>query len=153
MANKKSDVKSKLEFIKVLEDRGFKAEVVSAPADIKAEKDGVTWFFEIKMTKRKDDYFGAATLTEWRQALADPDHFRFVVAKTNDEESEFEFIEYSPDEFLEFSTIPPFKIFFNISFDEKKVKRSGKKASRVAKMSKDNFRILDEAFKSLKLGD
>ena len=62
MANKRSDVNAKNEFVKLLQDRGFEASVVSKPADIIATKDGQTWYFEIKMTKRTDDYFGAATL-------------------------------------------------------------------------------------------
>ena len=55
MANKKSDVKAKKEFVKLLKNRGFEASVVSKPADISATKDGQTWYFEIKMTKRKNN--------------------------------------------------------------------------------------------------
>ena len=62
MANKKSDVKAKTAFVEHLKERGFDAKVVSKPADILATKDGQTWYFEIKMTKRTDVYFGAATL-------------------------------------------------------------------------------------------
>ena len=36
MPNKKSDVKAKTEFVKILRERGFEATVVSSPADIKA---------------------------------------------------------------------------------------------------------------------
>ena len=141
MANKKSDVKAKNEFVKVLQGRGFSARVVSKPADIMATKDGQTWYFEIKMTKRADTYFGAATLTEWKQAVADPEHFRFVVAKTNDEESEFEFLEYTPEEFMRFSTIPPFKVYFNINFDG-----SNRKTLKATRLTRENLAIMSECF-------
>ena len=145
MPNKKSDVKAKTEFVKILRERGFEAAVVSSPADIKATKDGQTWYFEIKMTKRSDVYFGAATLTEWRQALADPEHFRFVVAKTNEEESEFEFLEYTPEEFMKFSTIPPFKVYFNIYFDG-----SERKTRKATKLTKENLEVISECFDRIK---
>lgn len=141
MPNKKSDVKAKTEFVKILRDRGFETAVVSSPADIKATKDGQTWYFEIKMTKRADVYFGAATLTEWRQALADPEHFRFVVARTDETEEVFEFIEYTPAEFMEFSTIPPFKVYFNIYFDGRE-----RKTRKATKLTKENLEVMSECF-------
>ena len=144
MANKKSDVKAKKEFVKLLNSRGFEAYIVSKPADIVAKKDGQTWFFEIKMTKRTDVYFGAATLTEWKQAIADSEHFRFVVAKTNEEESEFEFLEYTPEEFMKFSTIPPFKVYFNIYFD-----RSERETRKATKLTQDNLEVMSECFERI----
>jgi len=150
MPNKKSDVKAKTEFVKILHERGFDAAVVSSPADIKATKDGVTWYFEIKMTKRNDVYFGAATLTEWRQALVDPEHFRFVVAQTNDTEEIFEFLEYSPEEFMEYSTVPPFKIFFSIDLVNRGKKRKSTKAVR---LTKDNIEVMDRCYEEIKQGN
>ncbi len=147
MANKKSDVKAKAEFVKCLQDRGFEASVVSKPADIMATKDGQTWYFEIKMTKRRDVYFGAATLTEWEQAVADPEHFRFVVAKTDDEEKEFEFLEYTPEEFMNFSTVPPFKIFFNINFDG-----SVRTSKTATSLTHENLKIMSDCFDRIKKG-
>lgn len=141
MTNKKSDVKAKTEFVRRLQDKGFNASVVGKPADIVATKDGETWYFEIKMTKQTDVYFGAATLTEWKQAVADSEHFRFVVAKTNEEESEFEFLEYTPDEFMKFSTIPPFKVFFNINFDG-----SERKPRRATILTRENLEVISECF-------
>lgn len=149
MLNKKSDVKAKAAFVKVLEERGFQAKVVSKPADIVATKDGQTWYFEIKMTKQKEAYFGAATLTEWEQAMADPSHFRFVVAKTDETESEFEFLEYTPEEFMAFSTIPPFKIFFNINFgDTTSRKGTGRKSNR---LTPENLEIMRRCFEEIRL--
>ena len=145
MKNKKSDVKAKAAFVKHLQENGFEAAVVSKPADIVATKDGETWYYEIKMTKRTDVYFGAATLTEWKQAVADPDHFRFVVAKTNEEESEFEFLEYTPEEFMKRSTIPPFKVYFNVNFDG--TVREPKKATA---LTHENLNIMSECFDKIK---
>ena len=147
MANKKSDVKAKKEFVKLLKNKGFEASVVSKPADIMATKDGQTWYFEIKMTKRADVYFGAATLTEWKQAIVDPNHFRFVVAKTNEEESEFEFLEYTPEEFMKFSTIPPFKVYFNINFDG-----SERKTRKAKKLTQENLELMSECFDRISEG-
>ena len=145
MINKKSDVKAKAAFVKHLQDNGFEAAVVSKPADIVATKDGETWYFEIKMTKRTDVYFGAATLTEWKQAVTDPDHFRFVVAKTNEEESEFEFLEYTPEEFMKFSTIPPFKVYFNINFDG-----TVRKKMKATALTNENLAIMSECFDKIR---
>lgn len=145
MINKKSDVKAKAAFVKHLQDNGFEAAVVSKPADIVATKDGETWYFEIKMTKRTDVYFGAATLTEWKQAVTDPDHFRFVVAKTNEEESEFEFLEYTPEEFMKFSTIPPFKVYFNINFDG-----TVRKPKKATALTQENIAVMSECFDKIK---
>ena len=149
MENKKSDIQAKNAFVQVLNNRGFTARIVKAPADIIAEKDGQTWYFEIKMTTHADKYFGAATMTEWGQALSDSDHFRFVVA-IDLGRGKWEFKEYTPAEFMAFSSIPPFKVYFNIHFDEKPKKRS--RESKAVKMSEDNFYKLSKAFGSLSRG-
>lgn len=149
MKNQKSDVNAKSAYVDYLKSNGFEASVKSTPADIIATKDGQTWYFEIKMTKRQDVYFGAATLTEWQQAIKDPDHFRFVVVKTNEAETEFEFIEYTPAEFMEFSTIPPFKIFFNINLDgPSRIKRGGK----AVKMTAEKLVMINKCYEELKRG-
>ena len=70
---------------------------------------------KIKKTTKADNYFGAATLTEWAQAIKTPDHYRFVIAKTDASEEEFSFVELTPAEMMEYSTIPPFKVYFNIA--------------------------------------
>ena len=129
MSNK-SDIRAKEAFRQhLVENQGFDtADIVSAPADIKAVKDNETWYFEIKKTT-KHKYFGAATETEWKQAFADPDHYRFVVALTDEKEESFEWFVYTPMELLQVSTIPPFKINFNINLDipvsEQKCSRRG----------------------------
>ena len=129
MSNK-SDIRAKEAFRQhLVENQGFDtADIVSAPADIKAVKDNETWCFEIKKTTKRK-YFGAATETEWKQAFADPDHYRFVVALTDENEEHFEWFVYTPMELLQVSTIPPFKINFNINLDipvsEQKCSRRG----------------------------
>lgn len=110
-AQQKTNVKAKQAYVNKLNANGFAASVTGSPADITAEKGGVTWYFEIKMTCHADRYFGAATQTEWRQAFKDPDHFRFVVIITDEADENYEFIKYAPAEFMAFSTIPFFAFF------------------------------------------
>jgi hypothetical protein len=148
----KSDVKAKEAFCEELKRRGFDSvRIVQSPADIEARKDGQTWYFEIKKTAQEKSYFGAATQTEWEQAFENPEHFRFVVARTNEIESYFDFIEYTPEEFLEFSSIPPFKVFFNINFSNPKgKKKTNRKKTKSLEMTYKNFKKLSEFFKKLK---
>jgi hypothetical protein len=150
MANKKSDVKAKKAFCDELLKRGYDtAEVVSSPADIRATKDEVEWFFEIKMTRRDDDYFGAATETEWAKAFEDPEHYRFVVAQTDENDSFFKFIEFSPEEFMRGCTIPPFKIYFDVNMVTGRM-QDRSKSMRATALTKERFEHLHEAYKSLK---
>ena len=149
--NKKSDVSAKSAFCKVLlEERGYSsAEVTASPADITAINDGVTWDFEIKMTKRTDTYFGAATATEWEQAFRDPDHYRFVVAVTDDEELNFKFLEFTPHEFMKACTIPPFKIYFNIDLLTGQPKQAKHREGTVS-LDEKTFSLLNDVYTKLK---
>ena len=149
--NKKSDVLAKQAFIKELETRGFQARVTGAPADITATRDGQTWYFEIKMTHRTDRYFGAATMTEWKQALKDSAHYRFVVVKADEADAVFDFKEYSVEEFMQYSTIPPFKVYFNVPVDGSEAplrKRGGE--TRAVLLTKEGFHKLMACYESLK---
>ncbi|MDD3014291.1 MAG: DUF3883 domain-containing protein [Candidatus Gastranaerophilales bacterium] len=111
----KSDVRAKKAFIVYLEKQGYTgARIISQPADIEAWKDGERYYFEIKMTKQTKSYFGAATTTEWNAAIENQGRYFFVIAVTNKDEKQFQFKIFTPEEFLIFSSIPPFKIFFNI---------------------------------------
>ena len=66
----KSDVKAKEAYINFLLSHGFdEANVTARPADITARKNGETYYFEIKKTSKEKLYFGAATLTEWSEAV------------------------------------------------------------------------------------
>ena len=149
MRNKKSDVAAKQAYVNKLNAEGFQARITGSPADVTAEKDGETWFFEIKMTHQEDRYFGAATQTEWAQALKDPEHFRFVVAIADEADEHFRFIEYTPAEFMAFSTIPPFKVYFNIDFTGKPKKKS-KREKKSVSLTEENFRRLNESYNALK---
>jgi len=127
--NKKSDLQAKLAYKAELEKRGYtNVRIVKSPSDIIAEKDGKDYYFEIKMTKQKNKYFGAATLTEWAQAYATPNNYTFVVVQTDDLEENFIFTEYTPEEFMKHSTIPPFKIFFNVKLNGDTPKRKTRSA-------------------------
>lgn len=148
--NNKSDVSAKEAYVKELQKQGYNAQIVKAPADIIAEKEGQKWYFEIKKTSHADKYFGAATMTEWKQALEDPAHYRFVIAIELGEDK-WDFKEYTPAEFMEYSTIPPFKVYFNIDFSDKG-KKSKKGKSNAVKMSQDNFRKLTETYEQLNRG-
>lgn len=149
MGNKKSDKKAKEAFIQYLKQNGYQnAEVKSSPCDILAEKDGEKWYFEIKMTTKNDVYFGAATMTEWRQAFKTPDRFRFVIAIVDEsQDNGFRFIQLTPQEMMQVSTIPPFKVYFNINLqnlDNEKGKKSAKK--KALRFTEDVFETLSEAF-------
>lgn len=147
-SNNKSDVKAKAEYVKCLKDNGYSnPTIIASPADITAEKNGYTWYFEIKKTSQKKKYFGAATLTEWIQALKDPDHFRFVVARESTEGT-FAFSEYTPSEFMEVSSIPPFKVFFNI--DLRKTTQTAPRGSRSIKATEERLHYLSKVFSDLK---
>lgn len=152
--NKKSDVAAKQAYVAFLEKKGYTAHIASSPADIVAEKDGKIYYFEIKMTKTSKDtaYFGAATLTEWHQALLSPDNFKFVVAYTDDEEKDFTFKEFTPDEFMNFSTIPPFKIFFSIPAPcGKSISKKWKKGTRTSiAATKEILMHLDDIYQNMK---
>lgn len=127
------------------------AEIVKSPADIKATKDGETWWFEIKYTTAKDSYYGGSTETEWEQAFNDPDHFRFVIAQTNKSQTKFGFTEYTPDEFIQFCTIPPFKVFFNINLEENIVnKKHFNSEKKSIAFSQESFRKIHDVFTKLR---
>ena len=147
--NKKSDVLAKQAFIKELETRGVQARVTGAPADITATRDGETWYFEIKMTHRTDRYFGAATMTEWKQALKDSAHYRFVVVKADETDTVFEFKEYSVEEFMQYSTIPPFKVYFNIDLQGES-KRKRRKNNGAVSFSEMFFEKMLKLYKEMK---
>ena len=146
--NKKSDNKAKNAYKKYLEKKGFyDVKIVSSPSDIIAKKGGKIYYFEVKMTKRKRIYFGAATLTEWMQAFKTPDNFKFIIAITNDNEDSFDFIEYTPKEFMEYATIPPFKIYFNVNLKDKTLL---KKRRSAIPLTKKTMKLLTNLFEKLK---
>jgi hypothetical protein len=117
--NPKSDVLAKRAFIThLLLERGFdEARVTRRPADVTAIKGGQVYYFEIKYTSQVATYFGAATLSEWEAALEFEEFYRFVIAMKTD--TGWTFREFTPAEFIQFSYIPPFKVFFSVPIDTK----------------------------------
>ena len=111
--SRKSDLEAKSAFASILRKRGYDpVEITSKPADLTAYRGKRKFYFELKFTSQVERYFGAATLTEWREAARAPSSYRFVVAMRKGRKWCFE--EYTPKEFMSFSYIPPFKIFFNL---------------------------------------
>ena len=145
----KSDKKAKDAYIVHLKSNGYEnVKVINSPVDISAEKNGETYYFEIKMTKKKTKYFGAATLTEWVQAFEPPNHFKFVIAKTDEKEETFEFMEFTPEEFMKHSTIPPFKIYFNINLEGD----SKNELRRTAiQLTEATMKLLSEFYNAIKI--
>jgi len=127
----KSDIEAKQKFKEYLLGSGsfVDVQIVKSPADIIAKKhnDPKPYYFEIKKTdienrKNKNNYFGAATLTEWACAWENESRFKFVVAYKNNQDWNFK--EYTPSEFVQFCDIPPFKVYFNIPLDENKIRKT-----------------------------
>ena len=145
----KSDKKAKDAFVNELLLRGYSdVKITKDPADIVAFKNGERFYFEIKKTSASSEYFGAATLTEWRAAYANPNNYFFVIC--HEINSSFNFIEYTPEEFEKFSTVPPFKIFFNISLNGHDKANSTRVNKSAIKLNKENLKKLDDIFMSLK---
>ena len=129
--NDRSDIKAKEAYANCLTEHGYvDVQIVHSPADIIAYKNA---------------YFGAATFTEWECALKNKEFFKFVVVKEMDEE--YEFYEFTPEEFMEYSTIPPIKVYFNIDLNQK---NKVKKNSKALKMSEEVFFELNDTYKRLK---
>jgi hypothetical protein len=145
--NKKSDVAAKQAFIEELRHRGIAARVTASPADVTAMVDGQPNYFEVKYTRRTDNYFGAATLTEWEAAIAHEGRFWFVVAFQRD--GKWVFHEYSPDEFMGFSSIPPFKVCFQIPVGAGKAGARAR-AGRSIRMTRARLVAMSQLFASLR---
>ena len=108
--------------IEWLREQGYKDPHKSNhPTDIECEdKNGKKINVEVKMTT-KEKYFGAATLTEWVTVLDKDAELKFVVAKlitTTSAEKKYDFYWIDTEKFYEISTVPPFKVNFNIKEEE-----------------------------------
>ena len=105
----------KEKFCDVLRNRGFKnVTIAKSPVDIIAELNGEQWWFELKSTVKPDKCWGSASETEWKKAFDNSDHFRFVVIWTTPQLKKFEYIEYTPEEFMRFCFVTPFSVQFKI---------------------------------------
>jgi hypothetical protein len=148
--NAKSDVDAKAAFVEELLRRGFdEVRVTGSPADVTAWRNGIVHYFEIKYTAQDSQYFGAATLTEWEAALIHEDHFWFVVAAKRG--GIWTFHEYTPSEFMEFSYIPPFKVFFNVAVGESKAEAARRGIKRV-QLTRKRVAQMVELFKQFRPG-
>ena len=147
MDNSKSDVEAKKAFVKELKRDNFEnVKIISSPTDISAFKGKNKFFFELKFTNQKNKYFGAATLTEWECAIHNLNNFFFVIARLH--ENKWIFDKFSPEEFIQYSTIPPFKIFFNVDLKNFNKKRPEK--TRALNASFENMKELATFYKKLK---
>jgi len=146
--NLKSDVEAKRAFQHTLLSEGYSdVRIGASPADISAKKDEAYWLFEVKFTRAEAHCFGAATLTEWAAAAQDPEHFQFVVAYQRD--NEWFFDRYSPDEFMGFSSVPPFKIYFNVPIGKKPLAESKRLSKRIY-LTKSRLKLLSRQFEELR---
>lgn len=145
----RSDKQAKDAFVKHLTKEGYSdIKIVKSPADIIAFKDSVKYYFEIKKTSAENVYFGAATLTEWREAYLNPNTYFFVICVENG--ASFDFVMYTPEEFEKFSSIPPFKIFFNIPLDGKNKVLTRRKNTTAIRLSKEKLDKLDDIYSAIK---
>lgn len=155
----KSDVKAKDAFIKELFNRQrdvyaflcvkshfqqannvIKIKESPLYVDVEATINEEDWYFEIKKTAKDDKIFGAATLTEWKKAFEDPERFRFVIAKEKNDGG-FTFKCFTPKEFMDFSVIPPSKIYFNIRSENNNYVKT--------KRRKETIKFTEERFNSM----
>lgn len=143
---KELEKKVKERFCQQLLNNGYDtAEITQAPADITATKNGETWWFEIKYTTKKGRYYGGSTETEWEKAFEDPEHYKFVVIRTTPQMKIFDPKLFTPMEFMEFCTIPPFTVNFNIPIPSSK--KEGKKSFI---FNKEIFNKLHELYEEIR---
>ena len=162
MANdsKISDANAKKKFIDILCKEDFELanwkEEGIYPADIyvRSKTNDEYYFFEIKMTSIKDgNYFGGATLTEWEAAAKYSKNYFFVIAFSREKGKDYDFYIISPKNFLKYSYIPPFKIYFNIPFRKEENKKKfyipGRKKGSLL-LSSDSLNSLSKSWNCLK---
>ena len=147
--NTRSDLAAKAAFMVVLEREGYSnVRIVASPADISACKGEQQYLFELKVTTKDKTYFGAATITEWEAALKAPEYFRFVVARCVN--GSWIFDRFSPAEFLKFSDIPPFKVYFRVPLGGKCSAAKLSKRKRAVTATMENLRQLIEFRNAMK---
>lgn len=142
---KKTDKPGIIASMKHLEELGYtNIENIHHPSDLRATKNGDTFWFEVKYTESVKSSFGAATMTEWECALRNPEHFFFLIANKpdgEDSDSKWKFHFISPKEFMEYSTIPPFKVYFRYPLDNNP--KPGKRISAIPASEKNLEKLLD----------
>ena len=91
----------------------------SDKADICAHLDnGKKYLFELKKVSLNDKnvIFSAASLTEWEAAIDKSVPYFFVIAIELIINKKYDFHIIAPEDFMKYSYIPPFKIYFNIPY-------------------------------------
>lgn len=152
------------QFAKELRNSGLYSDVSPKShsyADVEATTiGGIRKYFEIKASSITKEilqerivkgmkFFDAATITEWKTAIEHPDDYVFemlYIDQINGERVIIDREEYTPKELLEFSTVPPFKINFNIPYKKREIikpieHRSG---TVLASSDKDSFSIVQQ---------
>jgi len=88
-------------------------------------------------------------LTEWQEALANEENYWFVVALQRT--GSWHFHEYTPNEFMEFSYIPPFKIFFQVGVDGEKATRAKRGLKRV-QLTRERASAMNDLYQRFRAG-
>lgn len=107
---------------------------------------GETHYYKIKATAQEETYFGAIPLTAWKVAAEKPDNFTFVIAIYNSKTDRFKFIRKSPEELLAVSSVPPFKIDFNLNLASKSKQTKQKKTIKSLQAIKNLVKIYKNDF-------
>ena len=151
---------AKAKFKEYLREEGYtEIKQINHPTDFEAYKNGIHYYFELKMTSKRDGvYFGAASITEWNAGLGDNNsELRFVIAQskdeTNDENTTFDFEPITIKTLIPYSTIPPFKINFNLPLDKNKREEtmtSTRRQNKAVQLSKDLVNPLYKLHEALK---
>ena len=102
---------------------------------------GETHYYKIKATAQEETYFGAIPLTAWKVAAEKPDNFTFVIAIYNSKTDRFNFIKKSPLDLLAVSSVPPFKIDFNLNLASKSKQTKQKKTIKSLQAIKNLVKI------------
>ena len=155
MAQKsKTDRPGILSSMKYLQELGYdEVKNIHHPADLRAKKNGEVFWFEVKYTESRENAFGAATLTEWECALDNPDNFFFLIANkpggVEDMETEWNHILVEPTDFMQFSTIPPAKIYFTFPLQGQSQKP--KRRASTIEANSENLRLLLTFFEQMRV--
>lgn len=148
LSNASLEKAAKEALISILKKKYKEISFNGRPSDLKAiDESGKVFFYELKAT-RKERYFGSASFSEWELALDNKDKYFFIVAYYNEATKQFTFSEYTPAEFMKFSTIPPFKVYFNLSAKTGQSLVSSK--TKALRLEKENFDTLNKVYSDLK---
>lgn len=119
-----SDTKQKLAFAEFLKHvKGVDVGSINTKSqcvDVEARINGIDKYFELKTSNKpekdlkKQEYFGAATITEWEKAVENPQDFYFVYVIGNEKQG-FKYMMVKAEDVFSYSTVPPFKINININ--------------------------------------